>query len=393
MNRSINPKKLIEMKKTLLAIAALLLASGAMLGQEKEKSYDEFSGHWLIGVQGGIGQTVGETSFGTLISPAASVWFGYQFTPVWGLRAGLSGWQARGAVVDGSTSVYRYNYVQGNVDVLVDLCGIAGYRVSRAVNPYLFAGIGVNGAFNNGEARDLSPRLPEDNLLWDGSRVFPAGRFGVGMGVRITDAVHFNIEVNANVLGDAFNSKRGSAVDWQLGALAGFTFRIGLKKERAAEEVPVVEPAPAAEPEPEPAAEPEPAPVASATAVAAAGQSLEGAEYAAPAFEAVEENVFFLIGQSSIRESEASKVDAVADVLRANPQTRVTVTGHADRETGSAERNMELSKERAENVAAALIAAGIEADRITVLYRGAEETPFDTPEENRVAICVVDDAE
>ena len=393
MNRSINPKKLIEMKKTLLAIAALLLASGAMLGQEKEKSYDEFSGHWLIGVQGGIGQTVGETSFGTLISPAASVWFGYQFTPVWGLRAGVSGWQARGAVVDGSTSVYRYNYVQGNVDVLVDLCGIAGYRVSRAVNPYLFAGIGVNGAFNNGEARDLSPRLPEDNLLWDGSRVFPAGRFGVGMGVRITDAVHFNIEVNANVLGDAFNSKRGSAVDWQLGALAGFTFRIGLKKERAAEEVPVVEPAPAAEPEPEPAAEPEPAPVASATAVAAAGQSLEGAEYAAPAFEAVEENVFFLIGQSSIRESEASKVDAVADVLRANPQTRVTVTGHADRETGSAERNMELSRERAENVAAALIAAGIEADRITVLYRGAEETPFDTPEENRVAICVVDDAE
>ena len=381
------------MKKTLLAIAALLLASGAMLGQEKEKSYDEFSGHWLIGVQGGIGQTVGETSFGTLISPAASVWFGYQFTPVWGLRAGLSGWQARGAVVDGSTSVYRYNYVQGNVDVLVDLCGIAGYRVSRAVNPYLFAGIGVNGAFNNGEARDLSPRLPEDNLLWDGSRVFPAGRFGVGMGVRITDAVHFNIELNANVLGDAFNSKRGSAVDWQLGALAGFTFRIGLKKEKASEEIPVVEPAPAAEPEPEPAAEPEPAPVASATAVAAAGQSLEGAEYAAPAFEAVEENVFFLIGQSSIRESEASKVDAVADVLRANPQTRVTVTGHADRETGSAERNMELSRERAENVAAALIAAGVEADRITVLYRGAEETPFDTPEENRVAICVVDDAE
>ena len=361
------------MKKTLLAIAALLLASGAMLGQEKEKSYDEFSGHWLIGVQGGIGQTVGETSFGTLISPAASVWFGYQFTPVWGLRAGLSGWQARGAVVDGSTSVYRYNYVQGNVDVLVDLCGIAGYRVSRAVNPYLFAGIGVNGAFNNGEARDLSPRLPEGNLLWDGSRVFPAGRFGVGMGVRITDAVHFNIEVNANVLGDAFNSKRGSAVDWQLGALAGFTFRIGLKKERAAEEVPVVEPAPAAEPEPEPAAEPEPAPVASATAVAAAGQSLEGAEYAAPAFEAVEENVFFLIGQSSIRESEASKVDAVADVLRANPQTRVTVTGHADRETGSAERNMELSKERAENVAAALIAAGVEADRITVAYKGDTE--------------------
>ena len=132
------------MKKTLLAIAVLLLASGAMLGQEKEKSYDEFSGHWLITVQGGIGQTVGETSLGDLISPAASLYFGYQFTPVWGLRAGLSGWQAMGAVVDARTSVYKFNYLQGNIDVLVDLCGIAGYRVSRAVSPYLFAGVGVN---------------------------------------------------------------------------------------------------------------------------------------------------------------------------------------------------------------------------------------------------------
>ena len=114
--------------------------------------------------------------------------------------------------------------------------------MSRAVNPYIFAGVGVNGAFNNGEAQDLGPYLPKDNLLWDGSRVFPVGRFGAGMGVRLTDAVHFNIEVNGNFLSDRFNSKKGSAVDWQLGALAGFTFRIGLKKEKPAEVIPVAEP-------------------------------------------------------------------------------------------------------------------------------------------------------
>ena len=379
------------MKKTLLAIAVLLLASGAMLGQEKEKSYDEFSGHWLITVQGGIGQTVGETSLGDLISPAASLYFGYQFTPVWGLRAGLSGWQAMGAVVDARTSVYKFNYLQGNIDVLVDLCGIAGYRVSRAVSPYLFAGVGVNGAFNNSDAQNLGPRLPDDNLLWGGSKVFPAGRFGVGMGVRITDWLHFNLEVNANVLGDAFNSKKGSAVDWQLGALAGFTFRIGLKKDKPEEEILVVESAPVAEPEsvaePEPVAEPVPEPAVAATA--AAESSLEGGEYTAPVFEAVEKNIFFLIGQSSIRESETSKVDEVVSLLRENPQTSVTVTGHADRETGTAERNMDLSKERAENVAAALIAAGIEADRITVAYKGDTENVSPVAEENRVAVCVV----
>ena len=80
-------------------------------------------------------------------------------------------------------------------------------------------------------------------------------------------------------------------------------------------------------------------------------------------------------------------------MLRANPQTRVTVTGHADRETGSAERNMELSKERAENVAAALIAAGVEADRITVAYKGDTENVSPVAEENRVAVCVVEAAE
>lgn len=374
--------------KRIFAIVVSLLAVTALSAQEKERSYDEFNGHWFIGVQGGIGQTLGETSFGTLISPAAAVSFGYQFTPVWGLRAGISGWQAKGAAVDATTSVYKFNYLQGSVDVMVDLCGIAGYRVSRAVNPYLFAGIGVNGAFNNGEAQDLSPRLPEDNLLWDGSKVLPAGRFGVGMGVRLTDAVHFNIEVNANILGDSFNSKRGSAVDWQLGALAGFTFKIGLKKDKEpVEEEPVlcyedtVVAAPVAEPED----------TAAATTTVAVVPALDSAAYAVADFEAVEENIFFLIGKSEIRSSEESKVDDVAYLLEANPQTRVTVTGYADKETGSAERNMQLSKERAENVAAALIDAGIDPERITVLYKGSSETPFDSQEENRVAICVVDD--
>lgn len=374
--------------KRIFAIVVSLLAVTALSAQEKERSYDEFNGHWFIGVQGGIGQTLGETSFGTLISPAAAVSFGYQFTPVWGLRAGISGWQAKGAAVDATTSVYKFNYLQGSVDVMVDLCGIAGYRVSRAVNPYLFAGIGVNGAFNNGEAQDLSPRLPEDNLLWDGSKVLPAGRFGVGMGVRITDAVHFNIEVNGNFMGDSFNSKRGSAVDWQLGALAGFTFKIGLKKDKEpVEEEPVlsyedtVVAAPVAEPED----------TAAATTTVAVVPALDSAAYAVADFEAVEENIFFLIGKSEIRSSEESKVDDVAYLLEANPQTRVTVTGYADKETGSAERNMQLSKERAENVAAALIDAGIDPERITVLYKGSSEAPFDSQEENRVAICVVDD--
>ena len=374
-----NPIKHQTMKKITALLLAALLGSTLALAQTKDRSYDEFHGHWFIGIQGGIGQTVGETSFGNLISPAAAFSFGYQFTPVWGLRAGLSGWQAKGAAVAARTHVYKFNYLQGNVDVLVDLCGIAGYRMSRAVNPYIFAGVGVNGAFNNGEAQDLGPYLPKDNLLWDGSRVFPVGRFGAGMGVRLTDAVHFNIEVNGNFLSDRFNSKKGSAVDWQLGALAGFTFRIGLKKEKPAEVIPVAEPEP--EPQPAPAPEPEPQPEPQPEPVV---------EEPAPApFEAVTRDIYFTIGRSEIRGSETAKLDEVIALLKENPQTKVTVTGHADAETGSESRNMELSEERAENVAAAIKAAGIASDRVYIAYKGDRENPFDTPEKNRVAICVV----
>ena len=226
---------------------------------------------------------------------------------------------------------------------------------------------------------------PGNTQMQRGSKVFPAGRFGVGMGVRITDWLHFNLEVNANVLGDAFNSKKGSYVDWQLGALAGLTFRIGkLRKESPAEPEPVeVVPVAAEEPQPQPAPEPVPA----AVAVAEAGPVQETGTLD---FAPVESSVYFAIGSSELSDEARGKISVVASLLVSNPGTRVTVTGHADRETGTAERNMELSRNRAENVAEALIAAGIEADRITVAYKGDTENVSPVPEENRVAICIVD---
>ena len=356
-----------------------------VVAQDSGKT-DEFHGHWFIQVQGGIGQTVGETSFGSLISPAAAFNFGYRFTPVWGLRAGIGGWQGKGAIL-APAEVYRYNYLQGNVDVTVDICSIfAGYRQSRALSPYLFAGVGLNGGFNNSEAQALSGQFPSDNLLWDGSLISPVGRFGVGTGIRITDAVQFNIEVNGNFLSDRFNSKRGSAVDWQLGAVAGFTFNIGLKKHKAVRQsapapvpapVPEEKPAPAPTPAPEPEPEPAPVPVA------------EEAAPSAPVFEAQKRDIFFRIGRYELRDQETGKLEELAMMAKDNPETKIQVTGYADPQTGTPERNMYLSQKRAEAVASWLEDNGVAADRITVEYKGSEESPYGTPEENRVAVCVI----
>lgn len=377
----------------ILTAAAVLLSGAATSARDGLPETDEFRGHWYIQVQGGVGQTVGETSFGSLISPSAAFNFGYRFTPVWGLRAGLSGWQGKGAVL-GPTEVYRYSYLQGSVDVTADICGIfSGYREGRSLSPYLFAGVGVNGGFNNSEANSLSGRFPEDNLLWSGRSILPAGRFGLGTGIRITDAVHFNVEVNANILGDRFNSKRGSAVDWQLGALAGFTFNIGLKKGRKAEPVPSSAPVPVAVQMPEPSEPSEPSRPGAAEPSSESVDSAESGEpssaESAPQFNPVQEDIYFSIGKSVIRPGEKTKLAEVVSLLESYPEAVITVTGHADRATGSAGRNLELSKERARNVAAALMDGGVSGDRITVLYKGDTENPYSEPERNRVAICIV----
>ena len=378
------------MKKILSIISVALMSVAMTYGQDNNAGKDtgEFNGHWFIGVYGGIGQTVGETSFGNLISPAAGFNFGYRFTPVWSLRAGIGGWQGKGALL-APTREYKFNYLQGSVDVMVDICSIfSGYRMSRALTPYLFAGAGVNGSFNNDEAQAFKSSFPSDNLLWDGSKVFPVGRFGIGTGIRISDAVQFNVEVNGNFLSDRFNSKRGSAVDWQLGAQAGFTFNIGLKKNRksSAASQPYVAPAPAPAqepaPKPEPKPQPQPQPEKQVEEPAPAPQP-------APVVEEYLDNVYFLIGKYEIRESEATKIRTIASKLKEAPTAKVSLTGYADAQTGTPERNYYLSQKRAEAVAAALEEAGITKDRIKVAYKGSTEAPYDKPEENRVVICII----
>ena len=88
---------------------------------------------------------------------------------------------------------------------------------------------------------------------------------------------------------------------------------------------------PAPEPRPEPAPAPAPVPVA---------------EKPVP----LREDIFFRIGSSEIRASERPKVEALADYLRAHPETTVSVTGYADAATGGKARNLQLSMLRAAGV-------------------------------------------
>lgn len=102
----------------------------------------------------------------------------------------------------------------------------------------------------------------------------------------------------------------------------------------------------------------------------------------------ITENVFFIINSSKIRQSEAEKIAHLVEYMKTYPESKVTVTGYADKNTGTSAYNMTISERRAAAVSKALQDAGIAADRITVKAMGDTEQPFDVNKLNRVAIAV-----
>ena len=188
--------------------AILILASALMMGIGV--SAQEFNPHWYLQLRGGVAETIGETNFVDLLSPAADLSLGYQFSPVFGLRGNVMGWQAKGAQngVNGATEVYKYNTAQGALDAVFDICNIFNENLDRFLSPYAYLGVGANARFNNDEAQALANKGASFQYLWDGTKFSPAGRGGLGFDIRLSDAIKLNLEAGVNVLSDHFNSKK-----------------------------------------------------------------------------------------------------------------------------------------------------------------------------------------
>ena len=82
------------------------------------------------------------------------------------------------------------------------------------------------------------------------------------------------------------------------------------------------------------------------------------------------------------------KLNNLIAFLKANPETKVSVTGYADAGTGNPTINLKYSQQRAENVAKALREAGIDGARITVDAKGDTVQPFSENDKNRVSIAI-----
>ncbi len=80
-------------------------------------------------------------------------------------------------------------------------------------------------------------------------------------------------------------------------------------------------------------------------------------------------SIYFDYRSADIKADAEPVLKAHARYLAANPQARVRIEGNAD-ERGTAERNKQLGAQRAENVRAALVAAGASEKQIGVKSNG-----------------------
>lgn len=199
------------------------------------------------------------------------------------------------------------------------------------------------------------------------------GQSLLGMGKEAAARVTAAAGATAAPVAAATGGGLGKWLPWLIAALVVIFGISYCAKGKQPAEAPAGAPAPAAVPAP---AAPEPVPAPAPAAAAPASDSFTAPEGAGVLDGVVQDmpllRVFFDSGKTDVAPEFADKAKAVVAYLQGNPDVKAVISGFND-PTGDPVKNAELSKRRAEAVQAALVAAGVPAER-TALEKPAETT-------------------
>ena len=375
----------MKLNKVILSgVVALSCVSAS--AQEADKTVNVFTPHWYAQAQIGGQYTLGEIGFGKLLSPNVQVGVGYNFNQVVGARFSLNTWQSKaGQKFAGNTYKWKWNYVAPMVDATFNLTNLfCEYNPDRLVEVGVFGGIGANIAWGNDEAADAQAAIlkneaatealkygatPLENI-WNGTKTRFVARVGANVDFRVSDRVKLGVELSANTLSDKYNSKKAGNPDWYFNALVGV--KVALGETHTTKVIPA--PKPVEKIIERIIEKPAPAP--------------------APKVETkvVEENfrrdIFFPIGNTNIAKSQSTKIAEIVEYMKENPDAKITLTGYADKGTGSAAFNDKIAARRAQTVYNTLAAKGVAKSRMIKESKGCRVQPFEENDMNRVTICI-----
>ena len=356
----------MKSKRMIMTAAVSLLMVGAASAQRDYKSFS------YVEAQGGLQLTSTNAPMDKLFTPTASLSFGHYFTPVVGARLNVNAWQSKAGFKD-LDQYYKWKYVTPDLDLMLNLSNMfCKNTTNHALNVILLGGIGLNYAWDNDELKALNLEARRTPLAWDENRLSHNLRAGLRLETNQGKPFGVSLEVAANSLSDRFNSKTNDADDWQFTAQLGLIYRFNYKKAEPkyiTKMVDVVEEVDVEEPYTYTVKEKRPV------------ETMEQKK--------VEKVIFFEIRQSDADKAEGinAAIKEVADLMKTSSDVMVTVTGYADKGTGTARLNKMYAKKRADDVTKKLVEDhGLDAACITTDSKGDTVQPFPENDKNR---CVI----
>lgn len=347
--------------------------------QEVEKTQANLKSYNFVEVQGGVQTTLTDAKLDKLITPVGAVSIGRFFTPVIGARLHVNGWQAKSGFSDlNGGTYYKWNYITTDADVMLNLSNLFSKKRTHFINVMLLGGIGVSNVWGNDEANEIAAANTQLNMpfVWSKNRLSHNIRAGIRFETNVAKPVGVSLEVNANSLDDRFNSKHNNQDDWMITAMLGVSVRFGTKFKKAPAPVSVqpvqnydnsrnteqavAKPTVVEKPKPKP--EPKP--------------------------ETLREEHIYQINKYDPSKA-STELQAVADYMKRNPNAKVSITGYADKGTGSSSVNMKISQKRANAFKKALVEKyNVDSSRIVIDAKGDTVQPFSENDKNRCVIII-----
>lgn len=357
----------------------------------KTHYYTDKRDNWFLQLGAGINSPFVENRMADMtgrqheLTPAYNIGFGRWFSPYLAWRLDLQYSQIKWK----NDAPSKARYGNANVDIMWDMFNtFHGVNPNRVFSIVPFAGIGGTYAWDfDAPGSDI---LNDDGSAKTRNWALPVSA-GIQFRFRLAKHIDFFLEGRAQFYGDNFNlCAYGRPVDMNISAIGGFNINFGgrdFRSYNACNDLAYIS-------QLNDRINDLRGDLAATTAALAVAESqLPCPEVEAPVVNNVVEvapmlaSVRFTINSDVITNEEMVNVFNVAEYMKANPSVNVLIQGYADKDTGSASYNLDLSKRRAQAVYDALTKNyGIAANRLAIEGQGSAVQPYSTNNWNRIVI-------